>query len=64
MLTNRLFSVCKAISEPGPTSKPWKHSAMAMLRKPGKPKYDALKAHGSIALCNTLGACSLHRLRG
>jgi hypothetical protein len=64
MLTNRLFNVYKAVFEQGLTYEPWKHSATVVLRKPGKPKYDAPKAYRTVANCDTLGACSLHMLRG
>ena len=34
---------------------PWKDFTTVVLRKPGKPRYDTLKAYRPIALLNTMG---------
>ena len=50
----RLLPIYKAMLEKSLIYKPWKEFAMVVLRKPGKPRYDTLKAYRPIALLNTM----------
>ena len=54
-ITDRLFYIYSAILERGYYFNPWKKFITVVLRKPGKPWYDVLKAYCPIALLNTLG---------
>lgn len=54
-ITDRLFYIYSAILERGYYFNPWKKFITVVLRKPGKPQYDVLKAYHPIALLNTLG---------
>jgi len=54
LLTNSLLSIYKAMFEHTLMYKPWKTFTTIVLRKPGKPRYDAPKAYRPIALLNTM----------
>jgi len=50
----RLLPIYKAMLEKSLMYKPWKEFATVVLRKPGKPRYDMLKAYRPIVLLNTM----------
>ena len=54
LLTSRLFHIYEAMYECQLFYKPWKRFTTVVLRKPGKPRYDVLKAYRPIALLNTM----------
>jgi len=54
LLAGSLLCIYKAIYEHRLSYKPWKTFATVVLRKPGKPRYDVLKAYRPIALLNTM----------
>jgi len=54
LLTDSLLSIYKAMFERALMYKPWKTFTTVVLRKPGKPRYDAPKAYRPIALLNTM----------
>ena len=54
MLTDSLLTIYEAMFERSLMYKPWKTFTTVVLRKPGKPRYDAPKAYRPIALLNTM----------
>jgi len=54
LLINRLICIYDAMFKQKLIYKPWKSFITVVLRKPGKPRYDAPKAYRPIALLNTL----------
>ena len=54
VLVDRLYYIYKAILELGVYYEPWRTSTTVVLCKPGKPRYDTLKAYRPIALLNTM----------
>ena len=54
MIVERLTHIYVALLEEKLSYKPWKEFIMIVLRKPGKPRYDAPKAYCPIALLNTM----------
>jgi len=54
MLISRLLDIYDTMFERKLMFKPWKTFITVVLRKPGKPRYDAPKAYRPIALLNTL----------
>ena len=54
LLTDRLLNIYDAMFEWKLMYKPWKTFTTVVLRKPGKPRYDATKAYQLIALLNML----------
>jgi len=54
LLTNRLLNIYDTMFERKLMYKLWKTFTTVVLRKPGKPRYDAPKAYRPIALLNTL----------
>ena len=53
-IVDRLYYIYKAILELGIYYEPWRTSTTVVLCKPGKPRYDVLKAYRPIALLNTM----------
>ena len=53
-LMDRLFHIYDAMYKRNLLYKPWKQFTTVVLQKPGKPHYDILKVHRSIALLNTM----------
>jgi hypothetical protein len=54
MLTDYLVEIFAAVFTLETYSVSWKESFTAVLRKPGKPRYDVVKAHRPIALLNSI----------
>ena len=54
LLSDRLYFIYKAMTEQNLHYTLWKIFTTVVLHKPGKPKYDILKAYRPIALLNTL----------
>jgi len=54
LLTDRLLNIYNTMFEWKLMYKLWKTFTTVVLRKPGKPRYDAPKAYRPIALLNTL----------
>jgi len=54
LLSDSLLSIFKAMFECTMMYKPWKTFTTVVLRKPGKPRYDAPKAYRPIALLNMM----------
>lgn len=54
IISDRLLKIYTAMVDRGLFYKPWKHFTTVVLRKPGKPKYNVLKAYRLIALLNTM----------
>jgi ribonuclease HI len=55
VLIDRIYYLFRAIFELETYPDEWKESTTVVLRKPGKPSYEAPKAYRPIALLNTLG---------
>ena len=53
LLIGRLYLIYKAMIEHNLHYAPWKTFTTVVLRKPGKPRYDILKAYQPIVLLNT-----------
>jgi hypothetical protein len=54
LIVDRLLPIYKAMVERSSMYKPWKEFITIVLRKPGKPRYDMLKAYRPITLLNTM----------
>jgi len=54
MLVKRLHQIYEAMLKKGLQYKPWKSFNTIVLYKPGKPRYDVLKAYHPITLLNTM----------
>jgi hypothetical protein len=54
ILTDYFVAIFRAVFSLKTFSAGWKESFTAVLRKPGKPAYDILKAHRPIVLLNTI----------
>jgi hypothetical protein len=54
LIIDRLISIYQAVLELDLYYEPWKEFTTVVLRKPGKPSYEAPKAYRPIALLSTL----------